>query len=215
MKPLIILFTLTSALLADSVTINGVVIELPKPAPADSPVMIGKSTVAPLLTNPDMTQRVEAIAGGLYNGTSLAREARGLLVRVQRQGMTDENVAAVVELEQKRQEIESASESQVVPIQRQPMDPKRTAFNVAIATGFDTGMGFKLAIGDADRNAFTQMLVLVNTAKEKGVINDTTAQTIADIEGKPHTVTTAQFTGLMLAYGAYYKGLWDRLKTGN
>jgi hypothetical protein len=32
---------------------------------------------------------------------------------------------------------------------------------------------------------------------------------------KPHTVTTAQFTSLMLAYGAYYKGLWDKLKTGN
>jgi retron-type reverse transcriptase len=36
--------------------------------------------------------------------------------------------------------------------------------------------------------------------------------TNADIEGKAHTVTTLQFTHLMLAYGAYYKELWDALK---
>ena len=81
--------------------------------------------------------------------------------------------------------------------------------------GFDTGMGFRLGLRDADRNAFTQMLVLVNTAKEKGIITDATPQVIADMDGKAHTVTTGQFTSLMLAYGAHYKALWDALKEGN
>lgn len=59
------------------------------------------------------------------------------------------------------------------------------------------------------------MLVLVNTALEKGVISDTTPQTLADIEGASQTITTAQFTSLMLAYGAHYKHLWDVLKAAN
>ena len=85
-------------------------------------------------------------------------------------------------------------------------------FADAVKAGFDTSMGFKLALADADRNAFTQMLVLVNTALSVGVITQATPQTIADIDGVPHTVTTLIFIGLMLQYGAYYKGLWDIYK---
>ncbi|TAE74077.1 MAG: hypothetical protein EAZ65_00025 [Verrucomicrobia bacterium] len=44
---------------------------------------------------------------------------------------------------------------------------------------------------------------------------DATQQTIADIDGKPHTLSTGEFTRLMLAYGAYYKALWDQLKHGD
>jgi hypothetical protein len=184
---------------AETVVINGKTIEIPD------------SEVGGVLQNQDITARLQAIKARIYQGTAVGQKANVLLAKINREGPTDANVSALAELEKKL--------SEPAPTANAPdpakSDPKRVAFNVAIQNGFDTGMGFKLAIGDADRNAFTQMLVLVNTAKEKGVINDTTPQTVADIEGKPHTVTTAQFTGLMLAYGAYYKGIWDKLKTGN
>jgi hypothetical protein len=92
-----------------------------------------------------------------------------------------------------------------------PNDAARI-FKAAISEGFDTGAGFKLALGDADRNAFTQMLVLVTTAMGIGVITQDTPQTIADVDGKPHAITTTEFIGLMLRYGQHYKVLWDSYK---
>jgi hypothetical protein len=73
-------------------------------------------------------------------------------------------------------------------------------------------MGFTLALGEADRNAFTQMLVLVNTALGVGAITQETPQTIADIDGVTHTVTTEQFIMLMLGYGQHYMELWSTYK---
>ncbi len=184
---------------AETLEINGKKIELPQ------------SEVSGVLHNPNLTTRIEAIKARIYQGTEVGQRANVLLAKISREGPTDVNVSALAELEKKLNETAPPANAP----DPSKSDPKRVAFNVAIQNGFDTGLGFKLAIGDADRNAFTQMLVLINTAKEKGVITDESPQTIADIEGKTHTVSTAQFTSLMLAYGSYYKTLWDKQRTGD
>lgn len=71
--------------------------------------------------------------------------------------------------------------------------------------------GFVLGLTDSDRNAFTQMLALVKEALDLNLINNDTIQTIADINGVKHSVTTLRFRQIMVEYGFYYKNLWDQL----
>jgi hypothetical protein len=70
---------------------------------------------------------------------------------------------------------------------------------------------FTLGLQESDRNAFSQMLVLVKEALDLNMINDDTPQTIADISGNKHTISTLRFRQLMVEYGLYYKNLWNQL----
>lgn len=107
-----------------------------------------------------------------------------------------------------------------VPVELPPMElpvipeSSRARFDRLVREGFDTGLGYRLALADGDRAAFAQMLLLVMAAMQAGVINEMSPQVIADSTGATHEVTTALFTGLMLQYGACYKGLWDAFKAG-
>lgn len=69
----------------------------------------------------------------------------------------------------------------------------------------------KLGLNESDRVAFTQMLVLVKEALDLNLIDNNTIQTIADIDGVKHSVTTLRFRQIMVEYGFYYKNLWDQL----
>lgn len=184
---------------AETVDLNGKTVELPA------------SELGGVLANRDITGRLRRIRESVYEGTEIGQAANLLLAKIRREGPSDANLAALAELERKLVE----PSAPLNPPPTVATDPRRVVFNVAIQNGFDTGLGFTLALHDADRSAFTQMLVLVNTAKEKGLITDATPQTIADIDGQPRTLTTGEFTRLMLAYGSYYKGLWDKLRTGD
>ena len=73
--------------------------------------------------------------------------------------------------------------------------------------------GFTLALGDNDRNQFTQMLTLVQEALSLGLINNDTPQTIADKDGGKHTVSTLRLRQILVLYGLYYKGIWDTATT--
>lgn len=92
-----------------------------------------------------------------------------------------------------------------------PPTPEQT-FNAAIAAGFPTGLGYSLALGESDRNAFSQMLLLISVAHSAGALDLADPQVIADKDGVPHEVTGEQFIGLMLAYGQHFKSLWNELK---
>lgn len=71
--------------------------------------------------------------------------------------------------------------------------------------------GFILGLTESDRNAFTQMLALTKEALDFGLITNDTPQTIADKSGQKHQITTLRFRQIMVAYGFYYKTLWDQL----
>lgn len=68
---------------------------------------------------------------------------------------------------------------------------------------------FILALGQNDRNAFAQMLTLVQEGLSLALIDNDTPQIIADKNGLKHTITTLRFRQIMVAYGTYYKSLWD------
>lgn len=81
-----------------------------------------------------------------------------------------------------------------------------------IAAGYEVSPeGFTLRLGDEDRDKFTQMLTLLRELEFLGGITDETPQTIADINGNIHTITTLRFRQIMVGYGLYYKNLWDEL----
>jgi hypothetical protein len=85
-------------------------------------------------------------------------------------------------------------------------------FNEKIILGYVTGLGFNLGVQESDRSQFTQMLVLINSAQMAGFIDDSSIQTIADIDGELHDITTGQFKEIILGYGIYCKDLWDEMK---
>lgn len=70
---------------------------------------------------------------------------------------------------------------------------------------------FVLGLQEPDRSAFSQMLALVKEALDLGLISNDTPQTIKDINGQPQQLSTLRFRQIMVAYGFYYKQLWDQL----
>lgn len=85
-------------------------------------------------------------------------------------------------------------------------------FQTAISQGFLVQPeNLVLALADGDRSAFSQMLSLVKEALDLNLIDNDTIQTIADINGAKHSITTLRFRQIMVEYGFYYKNLWDQL----
>ena len=145
---------------------------------------------------------------GIEHGDRASHRPKVLEARVRGEGSTDYNVATLASITKKIADADKAA----LPVGNAD---KLDAFNRAVQAGFDTGLGYKLPMRDDDRNAFTQMLLLVITAKGQGLIDDKTPQIIADLSGTTHTVTTAQFIRLMLTYGTHYKSLWDTLNSAS
>ncbi len=70
-----------------------------------------------------------------------------------------------------------------------------------------------LGLREADRMVFSQMLTLVKEALDLGLITNETLQTISDINGQKIQLTTLRLRQVMVAYGFYFKGLWDKLNS--
>lgn len=85
-------------------------------------------------------------------------------------------------------------------------------FNKLISNGFLVQPeGFVLGLTENDRAAFSQMLSLVKEALDLGLITSETPQIISDKNGQKHQLATLRFRQVMVAYGFYFKGLWDGL----
>lgn len=70
---------------------------------------------------------------------------------------------------------------------------------------------FSLSTDSVSRNAFTQMLSLIKEALDLGMITNDTTQTIKDADGSLQILTTLRFRQIMVAYGMYYKSLWNQM----
>lgn len=81
------------------------------------------------------------------------------------------------------------------------------AFAARIRQGITVG-GVTLRAADTDRAAFTQLLTLLSEAERLGMLPPTT--TIADRDGAPHALPTAQVRARLVQYGGIYQSLWLR-----
>ena len=79
------------------------------------------------------------------------------------------------------------------------------AFAARIRQGITIG-GITLRAADSDRTAFTQLLTMLNEAERLGMLPPTT--TIADKDGVPHELPTAQVRAMLVQYGSIYQALW-------
>ena len=89
-----------------------------------------------------------------------------------------------------------------------PFSPEEL-FVEKVKDGFDTGNGYRLAMGDNDRNQWTSLLVLYRESNAP----DTTELQIADIDGNLHTVTLAQFRQIAIGLGQAYASLWTAYRS--
>jgi hypothetical protein len=78
-------------------------------------------------------------------------------------------------------------------------------FAARIRQGITIG-GITLRAADIDRTAFTQLLTMLNEAERLGMLPPTT--TIADKDGVPHELPTAQVRAMLVQYGGIYQTLW-------
>lgn len=78
-------------------------------------------------------------------------------------------------------------------------------FRKSISSGIVVG-GITLRAGDADRNAFSQLLVMLAEAERAGALPETT--TLADMAGALHIMPTNAARLLLLSYGSQYQSLW-------
>ena len=86
-------------------------------------------------------------------------------------------------------------------------------FLTAIASGYDTGLGFRLALRDKDRTAIAQFEQLNSKALAKGLKQSSDTVYMTDINRNPVPIEAGDVEDLLLAYGGYYQGLWTNLAT--
>ena len=88
-------------------------------------------------------------------------------------------------------------------------EKKQRAFDAAIEAGYDTGLGYSIALGDKDRADFTSMLMLLNAAGTP----DTDMTQIADTTGTLHPISVGDLKPMLVQYGAYYLSVWTASKS--
>jgi hypothetical protein len=76
-------------------------------------------------------------------------------------------------------------------------------FRSEVAKGFTTASGWKMGLAESDVTLLTGQFVL---AKEASAA-DLPLPPVIDTAGVPHTLTLAELTALMLAYGAHRAAL--------
>ena len=102
----------------------------------------------------------------------------------------------------------------IVLPQISPEDERKQLIWRKISEGFLVEPeNFTLGLDENDRSAFSQMLGLVKEALDLSLITNDTLQTISDKSGQKHQLTTLRFRQIMVAYGFYFKGLWDELNS--
>jgi len=98
------------------------------------------------------------------------------------------------------------------PYSPSPEEIRWDEYSQAVEQGFLVQPeNFKLRLWDEDRAVFSQMLALVKEALDLGMIDNSTLQKIKDFNGQIVIVSTLRFREIMVAYGFYYKTLWDQL----
>lgn len=113
---------------------------------------------------------------------------------------TDEDILA----EDARYLSEEAAKAQAAQLAAQ----KEAAYSAWVAQGFDTGLGYKIRVGDADQVAFDK---LDGQLARKGV-SDSYVIKIEAMDGTIKALTYAQFKAVMLAYGDYCYASWKASK---
>jgi hypothetical protein len=103
---------------------------------------------------------------------------------------------------------ERAAAANIVEAWKDSRD-KRAAFESAVTAGFDTGLGFRLAIDEAGRKAFTELRTQLIEGIEFGLLtNDSQCPVkVSDVDGGLHQLTVGQVRQLIFAGGNYYAGL--------
>lgn len=81
-------------------------------------------------------------------------------------------------------------------------------YNLAVASGYDTGFGFKIRLEEADRAVLTQGLNFVNEGLMNGYLNTGSYVPIKDYNGVMHQITVLQYKQIWFMGGAYYTNLW-------
>jgi hypothetical protein len=81
---------------------------------------------------------------------------------------------------------------------------------LALARGYDTGLGFSIGIADTDQHTFASYKVWLDTLVQGGQRTLDSLVVVSDIHGDPYSITVAQFNAVMLAYGASCESLFQQ-----
>jgi hypothetical protein len=79
-----------------------------------------------------------------------------------------------------------------------------------LALGFDTGLGFSLAVGDADQTRLAAYKLMIDMAVAAGTKTTASSLMLSDVNGAVYSVTVAQFYQVILPYGVYCETLFQQ-----
>jgi len=75
--------------------------------------------------------------------------------------------------------------------------------NQCLGGGYDTGFGFRLKCGEEDHAILSQYKVLLDEAVGRGLRTEDSMVSVYDIADVRWNLTVAQYTEMLLGYGAY------------
>jgi hypothetical protein len=91
---------------------------------------------------------------------------------------------------------------------------KEKEFQFKIGQGYSVpGTNITLKMDDSARQAWSQLLVLVNESIALGQMTESSPVTILDINNAPHTYTVAELKPILTGLGMYYYQLWTERNT--
>lgn len=97
---------------------------------------------------------------------------------------------------------------------QQQNQSREREFQYQISEGYQIpNTNIKLKIDDSARQAWSQLLLLVNEMLSNGQITPTTELTILDRDNAPHTFTVAELKPILSNLGMYYYQLWLQRNT--
>lgn len=97
---------------------------------------------------------------------------------------------------------------------REQIEVKQRQFEEQISMGYEIpNTNIKLKIDDSARQAWSQLLLLVNEMLSNGQITLTSELTILDRDNAPHTFTVAELKPILSNLGMYYYQIWLQRNT--
>ena len=97
---------------------------------------------------------------------------------------------------------------------QQQIDSKEREFQFQISEGYQIpNTTIKLKIDDSARQAWSQLLLLINEMLTNGQITPSAELTILDKDNVPHVFTVAELKPILSNLGMYYYQLWLQRNT--
>lgn len=92
--------------------------------------------------------------------------------------------------------------------ERQAQKEAADSYNAVLSQGYDTGLGFKLSIGEASQTRMDLYAAHLDRKAAAGQVSDSTMIPIVDKDDVVHSISYSQFKTLLIPFGDTCQGAY-------